>query len=185
MGSPEGFAVADKAIASAAKLGTWVLLKNVHLSIDWLNDLEKRFYGMNPKDEFRLFLTMEFSPRIPANLIRLSRVFVFEPPSGVRASLQRSFTQILSSERTDKPPVERCRLHFLLAFFHAIVLERLRYSPVGWSKKYEFSDADQSCGRDIIDAWVNGATQDGKLSNVDPEKIPWDAIQAILGESVY
>jgi len=38
MGSAEGFAIADKAIASAAKNGTWVLLKNVHLSIDWLND---------------------------------------------------------------------------------------------------------------------------------------------------
>ena len=83
MGSAEGFTIADKAIASAAKGGTWVLLKNVHLAIDWLNALEKSFYSMNPKDDFRLFLTMEFSPRIPANLIRLSRVFVFEPPSGL------------------------------------------------------------------------------------------------------
>jgi len=185
MGSAEGFTLADKAIASAAKQGTWVLLKNVHLSIDWLNDLEKRFYGMNPKDDFRLFLTMEFSPRIPANLIRLSRVFVFEPPSGVKASLQRSFAQILTAERTDRPPVERCRLHFLLAFLHAIVLERLRYAPVGWSKKYEFSGSDQVCGRDIIDAWLDSVSQGGKLSNVSPDKIPWDAIQTVLCDAVY
>jgi len=140
---------------------------------------------MNPKDDFRLFLTMEFSPRLPANLIRLSRVFVFEPPSGVRASLQRSFTQILSSERTDKPPIERCRLHFLLAFLHAIVLERLRYAPVGWSKKYEFSDADQVCGRDTIDAWLDSVSQGGKATNVSPDKIPWDAIQTVLTDAIY
>lgn len=209
---------------------------------------------MHPQQNFRLFLTMEFNPRrehlldhvailhcsrIPANLIRLSRVYVFEPPSGVndpsqhseyarmwnacrilgalegietgevRASLRRSFAQVLPPDRTDRQPVERCRrdvrlesfhsrrvkccprfrLHFLLAFLHAIVLERLRFFPVGmarsataallrhakgWSKKYEFSDADQMCGRglmtrsaqrwressasyrgrDIIDAWV-------------------------------
>jgi len=185
MGSKEGFAVADKGIVAASKQGTWVLLKNVHLSIDWLHALEKNFYGMNPHPNFRLFLTMEFSPRIPANLIRLSRVFVFEPPSGVRASLQRSFAQILPSDRTDKAPVERCRLHFLLAFLHAIVLERLRYSPVGWSKKYEFGDSDQICGRDTIDAWVDSVSQGGKLSNISPDKIPWDAVQTVLSEAIY
>jgi len=66
-----------------------------------------------------------------------------------------------------------------------VVLERLRYFPVGWSKKYEFSDADQACGRDVIDAWVDNVSQGGKLSNISPDKIPWDAIQAILGEAIY
>jgi len=185
MGSEEGFAIADKAIMAGSKAGTWVLLKNVHLAIKWLTELEKKLYGMNPHQNFRLFLTMEFNPKIPANLIRLSRVYVFEPPSGVKASLQRSFTQVLTPEKTDRAPVERCRLHFLLAFMHAVVLERLRFHPVGWSKKYEFSDADQVCGRDIIDAWVDSVTQNGQLSNISPDKIPWDAIQSILVEAVY
>jgi len=185
MGSEEGFKIADKAIASASKAGTWVLLKNVHLAIKWLHELEKKPYGMNPQQNFRLFLTLEFNPKIPANLIRLSRVYVFEPPSGVKASLQRSFTQTLVSEKTDRPPVERCRLHFLLAFLHAVVLERLRFFPVGWSKKYEFSDADQACGRDVIDAWVDSVTNSGQLSNISPDKIPWDAIQSVLSEAIY
>ncbi|CAK0878751.1 unnamed protein product [Prorocentrum cordatum] len=185
MGSQEGFSIADKGIAAASKDGSWVLLKNVHLAIKWLSELEKKLYGMNPQQNFRLFLTMEFNPKIPANLIRLSRVFVFEPPSGVKASLQRSFAQTLPAEKSDREPVERCRLHFLLAFLHATVLERLRYFPVGFSKKYEFSDADQTCGRDIIDAWVDSVSQGGKVSNISPDKIPWDAIQSILGEAIY
>lgn len=185
MGSPEGFGLADKAIKAASNSGTWVLLKNVHLAIRWLSELEKKLYGMNAQKDFRLFLTMEFNPRIPANLIRLSRVYVFEPPSGVKASLQRSFTQILSADRTDRQPVERCRLHFLLAFLHAVVLERLRFFPVGWSKRYEFSDADQSCGRDVIDTWLDSVTNGGQVSNISPDKIPWDAIGSILCESIY
>eukprot|EP00931_Biecheleriopsis_adriatica_P034702 TRINITY_DN20021_c0_g5_i1.p1 TRINITY_DN20021_c0_g5~~TRINITY_DN20021_c0_g5_i1.p1 ORF type:complete len:4603 (-),score=1119.02 TRINITY_DN20021_c0_g5_i1:34-13842(-) len=185
MGSEEGFNIADKAIKAASNAGTWVLLKNVHLAINWLTELEKKLYSMNPQQDFRLFLTMEFNPRIPANLIRLSRVYVFEPPSGVKASLQRSFTQTLTPERTDRQPVERCRLHFLLSFLHAIVLERLRFFPVGWSKKYEFSDADQACGRDIIDAWVDTVSNGGQVSNISPDKIPWDAIRSILCESIY
>ena len=185
MGSEEGFNVADKAIKAASNAGTWVLLKNVHLAISWLSELEKNLYGMNPQQNFRLFLTMEFNPRIPPNLIRLSRVYVFEPPSGLRASLRRSFAQVLPPERTDRQPVERCRLHFLLAFLHAIVLERLRFFPVGWSKKYEFGDADKMCSRDVVDAWVDSVSNHGQLSNISPDKIPWDALRSILSESIY
>ncbi|CAJ1456967.1 unnamed protein product, partial [Effrenium voratum] len=177
--------ISAQAIRAASNAGTWVLLKNVHLAINWLTELEKKLYSMHPQQNFRLFLTMEFNPRIPANLIRLSRVYVFEPPSGVRASLRRSFAQVLPPDRTDRQPVERCRLHFLLAFLHAIVLERLRFFPVGWSKKYEFSDADQMCGRDIIDAWVDSVSNQGQLSNISPDKIPWDALRSILSESIY
>merc|ERR1719191_899341 len=123
MGSAEGFSAADQGILSQSKGGGWVLLKNVHLAIKWLHDLEKKLYGMNSHADFRLFLTLEFNPRIPPNLIRLSRVYVFEPPSGLKASLQRSMTNIFTEERICRPPVERCRLHFLLGFLHAITLE--------------------------------------------------------------
>lgn len=41
----------------------------------------------------------------------------------------------------DKHPVERSRLYFLLAWFHAVIQERLRYIPVGWTKIFEFNDA--------------------------------------------
>ncbi len=54
----------------------------------------------------------------------------------------------------DRAPAERSRLYFLLAWFHAVIVERVRYVPVGWTKAYEFSDADQACALDIIDAWV-------------------------------
>ncbi|OZJ04271.1 hypothetical protein BZG36_02479 [Bifiguratus adelaidae] len=69
MGSAEGLALGDQAIATASKSGTWVLLKNVHYSSAWLGQLEKRLHGMKPHSEFRLFLTMETNPKVPSNLL--------------------------------------------------------------------------------------------------------------------
>jgi dynein heavy chain 1 len=55
----------------ASKSGNWVLLKNVHLAPNWLSELEKKIHRLNnPNSNFRLFLTMEDNPKVPATLIR-------------------------------------------------------------------------------------------------------------------
>jgi dynein heavy chain 1 len=143
MGSNEGLASADKAIANAAQTGSWVLVKNVHLAPTWLQSLEKRMESLNPNKDFRLFLSMESSPKIPVNLLRASRVLMYEQPAGVRANMKDSMSSL--STRSVKSPVERTRLYLLLSFLHAVVQERLRYAPnLGWKGFWEFNDADVS-----------------------------------------
>lgn len=143
IGSAEGFQLADSSIRAAVKLGNWVLLKNVHLAPQWLAELEKRIHSLTTiHRDFRLFMTMEINPKVPGTLLRISNIFVFEPPAGVKAALQRAFANVILPERIDKKPIERSRLHFLLAWFHAVVQERLRFAPIGWSKTYEFNEAD-------------------------------------------
>src|SRR5690606_25520435 len=115
MGSDEGFELADKTIVAASKAGHWVLLKNVHLAPQWLIQLEKRLHNLTCHSNFRLFLTCDIHPKLPPNLLRLSQVFVFEAPPGIKANLQRSFS-VLPPTRMDKPPVERGKLYFLLAW---------------------------------------------------------------------
>ncbi|VEL14323.1 unnamed protein product [Protopolystoma xenopodis] len=88
IGSTEGFLQADRAINSAAKTGKWVMLKNVHLAPGWLVQLEKKLHNIQPHPGFRLFLTMEISPKIPVNLLRSGRVFTFEPPPGIKVCSQ-------------------------------------------------------------------------------------------------
>jgi dynein heavy chain 1, cytosolic len=145
MGSNEGVASADKAISNAAANGTWVLVKNVHLAPQWLQSLEKRLGSLKPHADFRLFLSMESSPKIPVNLIRASRVLKYEQPAGIRANMKDSFSSL--SVRASKPPVEKARLYFLLSFLHAVVQERLRYVPtLGWKGFWEFNDSDVSFG---------------------------------------
>ena len=60
----EGFNEADKAINSATKLGRWVMLKNVHLALQWLVGLEKKLHTMSAHENFRLFLTMDISDKV-------------------------------------------------------------------------------------------------------------------------
>lgn len=143
MGSNEGLATADKAISNAAATGSWVLIKNVHLAPTWLQSLEKRMDSLKPHGDFRLFLSMESSPKIPVNLLRASRVLMYEQPAGVRANMKDSMSSL--STRAVKTPVERTRMYLLLSFLHAVVQERLRYAPnLGWKGFWEFNDSDVS-----------------------------------------
>jgi len=143
MGSNEGLATADKAVSNAASVGGWVLVKNVHLTPAWLQSLEKRLDALRPHPQFRLFLSMESSPKIPVNLIRASRVLMYEQPAGVRANMKDSLSTL--SQRQFKQPVEKARVFLLLSFLHAVVQERLRYAPnLGWKGWWEFNDSDVS-----------------------------------------
>lgn len=182
MGSAEGFTLAESAISHGIKTGSWVLLKNVHLAPSWLGQLEKKLHTLRPNKDFRLFLTMETSPKVPVNLLRLSHVLTFEPPPGIRANLQETLGSI-SSARANKGPMEKARLYFLLAWLHAIVQERLSYAPMGWSKTYDFNDSDHDCALNTIDIWIETIAQ-GR-SNISPDKIPWDAIRTLIKETVY
>ncbi|KAJ5496798.1 Dynein heavy chain domain-2 [Penicillium fimorum] len=179
MGSNEGLESADKAISNAAAVGNWVLVKNVHLAPAWLQSLEKRLDSLKPHKEFRLFLSMESSPKIPVNLIRASRVLMYEQPAGVRANMKDSLSSL--SVRGSKAPVEKARVYLLLCFLHAVVQERLRYAPsLGWKGFWEFNDSDYECSAFIIDHWVDSVSQ-GR-SNVAPQKIPWEMIRTLVAE---
>lgn len=105
--------IPEKTIAAAAKAGSWVLLKNIHLAPSWLVQLEKKLHNINMHANFRLFMTSEIHPKLPANLLRLSQVFVFEPPPGIKANMQHTFSAIPAA-RMDKQPVERSRFVFFI-----------------------------------------------------------------------
>ncbi|KAL4887486.1 dynein heavy chain, N-terminal region 1-domain-containing protein [Aspergillus karnatakaensis] len=179
MGSNEGLESADKAISHAASHGSWVLVKNVHLAPSWLQSLEKRLESLKPNKEFRLFLSMESNPKIPVNLIRASRVLMYEQPAGVRANMKDCLSSL--SNRAIKAPVEKARVYLLLCFLHAVLQERLRYAPnLGWKGFWEFNDSDYECSAYIIDHWVDTVAQ-GR-SNVAPQKLPWEMIRTLVTE---
>ena len=143
MGSIEGVASADKAISNAAATGTWVLIKNVHLAPIWLQSLEKRLGSLKPHPDFKIFLSMETGPQISVNLLRASRVLMYEQPAGVRANMRDSLSTL--SVRAVQQPREKARLYLLLSFLHAVIQERLRYAPtLGWEGFWEFNDSDVS-----------------------------------------
>jgi dynein heavy chain 1 len=183
IGSPEAFDEAESAIKLAARSGSWVLLKNVHLAPSWLVELEKTVYKLTLNQSFRLFLTMEINPKVPTTLLRASIVIMFEPPSGIKAAMTRSYTQAITKERSDARPVQRAKLHFIVAWFNAVVQERLRFIPIGWSKTYEFNQSDQRCVLDCIDEWIDSMGKGREA--IDPDKIPWDALRTLVSQSIF
>jgi len=183
MGSEEGFVTADKFVAAASKRGTWVMLKNVHLCSEWLNDhfvKKLQSLGSSTHPDFRLFITSEINSKLPTALLRLSDVIVAEAPTGVKASLSR-FLSGISTDRLHN--TVKNRLYLVLAWVHAVVHERLAYVPMGWTEKYEFTEADATHGLDVIDALVGHPA--GGRQHLDPEKLPWDAIRATLCKGVF
>jgi dynein heavy chain 1 len=63
------------------------------------------------------------------------------------------------------------------------VQERLRYTPIGWSKTYEFNQSDQRCVLDCVDEWLDSMGQGREA--IDPDKIPWDALRTLISESIF
>ena len=68
-------------------------------------------------------------------------------------------------------------------FLERIKQERMRYTPLGWSKTYELSDAELRSGMDTIDQWLE-ITGKGR-SNINPENIPWKAMSTLLSQAIY
>ncbi|KAG5439721.1 hypothetical protein PCANB_000003 [Pneumocystis canis] len=183
MGSIEGLSQADREINLASQKGTWILLKNVHLTTSWLDLLEKKLQSLKHHPNFRLFITMEISlKKVPVNLLRMSRMVMFEPLPGIKANMLDTFGSIPISYFSTGP-IEKNRLYFLLSWFHALLQERLRYVPLGWSKSYEFNESDFESGIWMIDNLIENISQ-GR-SNISPEKIPWEAIRLLLCDSIY
>ncbi|KAK6016741.1 dynein heavy chain, partial [Ostertagia ostertagi] len=183
IGSSEGFSQADAVSThSRVQVRTLGMLKNVHLAPQWLGNMEKRLHTLKPHANFRLFLTAEIHPKLPTSILRASRLVVFEPATGLKANLLRSLAT-LPATRLAKAPAERSRLYLLICWLHALVQERLRYTPLGWANAYEFSDADLRVACDTLDAAVDVVAQ-GR-ANVAPEKLPWTTLRTLLSQCIY
>ena len=182
VGSASAFDEAYKAIDGAAKKGEWVMLKNVHLAPKSLDALTTKLVQLNLHQNFRLFLTTEIQEKLPKNLLMNARKAVFEPASGVKESLKRTLTS-LSQEDVPQEPAERGRMYLLVAWLHAVVQERLRYTPLGWSKGYEFGEPDLRAAIYTVNQWMTDEAK-GK-SNLPPDKIPFAALRELLAQAIY
>jgi len=182
MGSVEGFDTAEKFISSASKRGTWVMLKNCHLCTEWLQEvLVKKLQSLSASHkQYRIFITSEINSKLPTALLRMSDKIVAEAPSGIKASISRLFSSI-TIDRLSNPI--RNRLYLVLGWVHACVAERLNFVPIGWSEKYEFTEADAIHGLEVIDSLIEDACS-GRYQ-LDPEKLPWDAIRSTLCKGVF
>ena len=89
--------LAANMLGEAMKNGTWLCLKNLHLVVAWLPQLEKALSSTKPHPDFRLWLTTEAHARFPAILLQQSFKMTFESPPGIKKNLQNTYVIPIST----------------------------------------------------------------------------------------
>lgn len=169
--------VAMKKLALGHKDGGWVVLENIHLMPKWCKELEKQLteYAVEGShDSFRVFLTAEPSEGIPIGLLENSIKLTNEPPQGLKANLKRAFASF-DKDEFDFRESNVKTLQFALCWFHAVVIERKKFGPLGWNANYPFNTGD------LVNS---GTIMVNKLESVN-NRIPWADLRYIFGEIMY
>ncbi|XP_059176449.1 dynein axonemal heavy chain 6-like [Physella acuta] len=171
--------VADKMIKSATKNGEWVFLQNCHLAASWMLSMENIIKNIQEfpspiHQNFRLFLSSMPAKHFPVSVLQNSVKVTNEPPKGIRANLRRAFADMTIKFFDDHPLGQDWRkIIFGICFFHAVILERKKFGPLGWNITYAFSDSDRECALLNMEMFC----KDGY--------IPWDTLIYITGEITY
>jgi len=99
-----------------------------------------------------------------------------EPPKGLRANVGRTFADLNEEvyESCPSKPFEFKKLLFGLSFFHAVILERRKFGPIGWNIPYEWMDSDFNVSREQVRMYL-----------VAQPEIPWTTLRYIIAEVNY
>lgn len=199
MGSLESTTAAQHHVEEGIKNGCWVLLKNVHLAKAYMDTLEKYLHAERLEGRFhanfRLFLTAERGATtqqrsfLPSNLLEDCVVVVFEAPPGVKSSMLTTWG-LMEKKRPGQGIGDvgnsgaTQKLYLAAAWLHAVITERLFYTPLGWTKRYEFSDAEYERVIQAVDAWSSICSSSGK-STAPESAVDWVALRSIISETIY
>merc|ERR1719506_3017526 len=126
-------------------------------------------------DMYRLWLTSMPSVSFPVPVLQSGIKITNEPPKGLRANLARTFQDITPEiyESCEKSR-EFKKLLFALAFFHAAILERRKFGPIGWNIPYEWMDSDFQVSYEQVNMYLT--SQPG---------VPWITLNYIIAAVNY
>ena len=169
---------ARKNITDAILRGTWLMLQNCHLSLEFCEEIISTMVDTDEMHRnFRLWLTTEVHKNFPIGLLQISHKFTNEPPQGLRASLKRTYGNVQQDTIDYSNHPTWPSILFAVAFLHNVVLERKKYGAIGWNLTYDFNRADFLASTQFI---MN------HLDEIDPKRgISWNTICFMLGEVQY
>ncbi|CBH12406.1 dynein heavy chain, cytosolic, putative [Trypanosoma brucei gambiense DAL972] len=223
MGSADSTEAAERFLTTATVDGAWVLLKNIHIDRAFadvvVRHLHRVFAGDQVHEGFRLILSMEAKAQhvvgnlgergcggdvinarspldLPVSLVESSIVVVYEPPPGMKASLLQTLGSLRAPTQQAPYSADMVRIYLTAAWFHAVVMERLLYVPLGWSTRYEINDTEFWHTLQAVNRWVMttestsggntvGDIEGNQVCSANREHFPWLALQTIIGTALY
>lgn len=172
--------IAEQLMEAGYKRGHWVLLQNCHLLVSWLKVLEKMLNEMrDPHKDFRLWLTTEPTDRFPLGILQRSLKVVTEPPDGLKLNMRATYSRIDTTVLEECPHWAFRPCLYVLAFLHAVVLERRKYGKIGWNVNYDFNESDLNISRRLLSLYLEKAFEDGD------EFLPWGSLKYLIGDAMY
>ena len=170
--------IAASMIEEGMERGTWVLLQNCHLAKSWMTAFDKIVEDFTPDKmhrDFRLWLSAMPSPIFPVAVLQNGVKMTLEPPKGLKANVRKTFLGFKQQklEESSQPRAWR-KLLFSIAFFHALVLDRRQFGPLGWNIRYAFSDMDLACCVEQIHDFID-----------EYEDIPYKVMLILCGDVNY
>jgi len=171
--------VAMNRLDNGHKEGHWVVLENIHLMPVWLYELEKKldeFAAQGSHPEFRVFLSAEPSQDIPIGILERSIKLTCEPPQGLKQNIKRAFAGYNKEDFEFKDPKVKSIL-FGLCHFHSVLIERIKFGPKGWNKRYPFNTGDLMNSSTVLLNYLE--------SGSGGDKVPWADLRYIFGDILY
>uniref|UniRef100_A0A1B0FG22 AAA+ ATPase domain-containing protein n=1 Tax=Glossina morsitans morsitans TaxID=37546 RepID=A0A1B0FG22_GLOMM len=174
--------IAESLIEKSLRLGHWVFLQNCHLATSWMSQMETIVRNITlgitkAHENFRLFLSSMPQKTFPISVLQNSVKVTNEPPKGIRANVLGALADI-NADFFEAHILEGHwrAIVFGLCVFHAVLLERKKFGPLGWNITYEFNESDRDCGLKTLEFFISREILD---------KVPWEAIYYINGEITW
>ncbi|XP_032581827.1 dynein heavy chain 6, axonemal [Drosophila sechellia] len=174
--------LAENLIEKSLRLGHWVFLQNCHLATSFMQTLETIVRNLTlgitkAHVDFRLYLSSMPIQTFPISVLQNSVKITNEPPKGIKANVFGALTDLKQDFFEQHIQNGNWRaIVFGLCMFHAVLLERRKFGPLGWNITYEFSESDRECGLKTLDFFIDREVLD---------EIPWEAILYINGDITW
>lgn len=175
MGNKEGLELA-KARLAESNSDCWLLIQNIHVSPESLIELDQSLALASYDQGFRVFFTCGLSSRITLSLIEKCRVITVDEQRDFKTTIKDVYDSCASTESNTLRHV-----FFLLSWYHAIIMERLRYIPLCFSKQHDINKGDALAAASAIRSLFTEHPR--ALSH--PDKVPWQEIRYLVGRMVY
>ncbi|CAG9316033.1 unnamed protein product [Blepharisma stoltei] len=167
--------IALEAMKASFFNGSWVILYNCHLGLEFMARMETLLgKGEEIDPDFRLWLTCEPRANFPIGLLQMAIKATDEPPKGLKAGLTRTFSTTIDGDFLERHDTDKWRkITYAICFLHSVIIERRKFGPLGWCIPYEFNTSDLEASLTFLDRHVNQK----EAQNSQPD---WDIVRFMV-----